>query len=73
MVQLENTSALKSNRQIKHPMYPKAENAPSHGSTTSSIRGKSKVANARLTCGRPTSYKIGRPTLRGIFYVQQPS
>ncbi|WVZ76974.1 hypothetical protein U9M48_024882, partial [Paspalum notatum var. saurae] len=60
-----NTSAHKSNRKNKHPMYPKAENASSHGSTTSTIRGKSNVANARLTRGRPTSlstsYKVGRP------------
>ncbi|WVZ64154.1 hypothetical protein U9M48_013717 [Paspalum notatum var. saurae] len=55
----KNTSALKSNRKTKHPMYPKAENAPIHGSTTSTIRGKSKVANAGLTHSRPTSYKIG--------------
>ncbi|WVZ52269.1 hypothetical protein U9M48_003345 [Paspalum notatum var. saurae] len=69
----ENTSALKSNRKTKHPMFPKAENAPSHGSTTSSTRGKSKMANARLTRGLLTSYKVSRPTLGGIFHVQQPS
>ncbi|WVZ49493.1 hypothetical protein U9M48_000850 [Paspalum notatum var. saurae] len=69
----KNTSALKSNRKTKHPMYPKAKNAPSHGSTTSSIRGRSKVANARLTRGRSTSYKVGRPTLGGILHMQQPS
>ncbi|WVZ85159.1 hypothetical protein U9M48_032109 [Paspalum notatum var. saurae] len=69
----ENTSALKSNRKTKHPMYSKAKNAPSHGSTTSTIRGRSKVTNAGLTRGRPTSYKVGRPTLGGIFHVQQPS
>ncbi|WVZ93832.1 hypothetical protein U9M48_039786 [Paspalum notatum var. saurae] len=66
----QNTSALKTNRKTKHPMYPKAENTPSHGSTTSSIRRKSRMANARLTHGRPTSYKVGRPTLGGIFHVQ---
>ncbi|WVZ93560.1 hypothetical protein U9M48_039530 [Paspalum notatum var. saurae] len=73
LVQPENTSALKSNRKTKHPMYPKAENAPSHGSSTSSIRGRSKVANAGLTRGRPTSYKVGQPTLGGIFHMQQLS
>ncbi|WVZ58902.1 hypothetical protein U9M48_009122 [Paspalum notatum var. saurae] len=64
----ENTSALKSNRKTKHPMYP-----PSHGSTMSSIRGKSKMANTGLTRGRPTSYKVGQPTLGGILHVQQLS
>ncbi|WVZ97045.1 hypothetical protein U9M48_042610 [Paspalum notatum var. saurae] len=69
----ENTYALKSKRKTKHPMCPKAENAPNHRSTTSSIRGKSKVANAGLTRGCPTSYKVGRPTLGSIFHVQQLS